>query len=170
MLRDVTRPVLLAAVLLAPAAAVPAAPGHPLQGRAAPDFALRSIGGPNVRLSEHRGEVVLLSFWGSRCGQCLPQLAALDRLQATYASAGLATLAVDVDEDPAAAREFVAARHFGFPLLLDPDKGVARGYRVDTLPLVVLIDRAGTVREVFRDYRSGAENDYLLRIKALLDE
>ena len=55
-------------------------------------------------------------------------------------------------------------------MLLDPAKSVARSYRVDALPLVVLVDRAGVIREVFRDFRSGAEDEYLAKVKALLDE
>lgn len=161
---------LMLATLVVPWPAFTAAPAHPLQGRPALDFALRSIGGPNIRLSEYRGDVVLLSFWGSRCGQCLPQLAALERLQATYGSAGLVTLAVNVDDDQDAAREFIASRRPEFPLLLDPGKGVARSYRVDALPLVLLIDREGVVRDVFREFPSGAEDRYMARVKALLDE
>ena len=169
MRRDALKILVLAAALLAPLAGS-AATRHPLLGQPAVDFALRSAAGGNVRLSEYRGDVVLLSFWGSRCSQCLPQLAALDRLQGTYGSAGLVTLGVNVDDDQAAARAFAAGRHLGFALLLDPEKSVARSYRVDALPLVVLVDRAGMVREVFRDFRTGAEEEYLAKIKALLDE
>lgn len=169
MRRDALKILMLAAALLAPPA-LPAAARHPLLGQPAVDFALRSVAGTNVRLSEYRGDVVLLSFWGSRCGQCLPQLAAVDRLQSTYGSAGLVSLGVNVDDDQAAARAFASGRHLGFALLLDPEKSVARSYRVDALPLVVLVDRAGVVREVFRDFRSGAEDEYLARVKALLDE
>jgi len=169
MRRDALKILLLAAALLAPPFAWPAA-RYPLLGQPAADFALRSVAGPNVRLSEYRGDVVLLSFWGSRCGQCAPQLAALDRLQATYGSAGLVTLGVNVDDDQDAAKAFADGRHLGFALLLDPAKAVARSYRVDALPMVVLVDRAGVVREVFRDFRSGAEDEYVARVKALLDE
>jgi peroxiredoxin len=169
MRRDALKILMLAAALLAPPSALPAA-RHPLLGQPAADFALRSVAGTNVRLSEYRGDVVLLSFWGSRCGQCLPQLAALDRLQSTYGSAGLVTLGVNVDDDQAAARDFANGRHLGFALLLDPAKSVARTYRVDALPMVMLVDRAGVVREVFRDFRSGAEDEYLAKVKALLDE
>jgi peroxiredoxin len=169
MRRDALKILILAAALLAPVA-LPAAVRHPLVGQPAADFALRSAAGTNVRLSEYRGDVVLISFWGIRCGQCVPQLAALDRLQATYGSAGLVTLAVNVDDNQSAARDFAASRHLGFSLLLDPEKAVARSYKVDALPLVVLVDRAGVVREVFRDYRTGAEDDYVARIKTLLDE
>jgi peroxiredoxin len=170
MRRDAFKILMLAAALLAPLPALPAAARHPMVGQPAADFALRSATGPNVRLSEYRGDVVLLSFWGSRCGQCQLQLATLDRLQATYGSAGLVTLGISVDDDQAAAREFAGARRVNFALLLDPEKSVARSFRVDALPLVVLVDRAGVVREVFRDFRAGAEEDYRASVKALLDE
>ncbi len=52
---------------------------YPLKAHEAPDFALHAIAGGNVRLSEHRGDVVILSFWGSRCTPCREQLAALNR-------------------------------------------------------------------------------------------
>ena len=120
--------------------------------------------------AEHRGEVVLLTFWGSRCGQCGAQLAALSRLVDTYRSAGLAALAVGVDDDPLAAARFAVAHPVSFPVLLDPDKGVARAYRVDNLPMLMLIDRSGTVRHVHRDYRSGDGEKFLQRIRPLLDE
>lgn len=143
---------------------------HRLIGQAAPDFALKATSGTNFRLSEHRGEVVLLTFWGSRCGQCGAQLAALSRLVDTYRSAGLAALAVGVDDDPLAAARFAVAHPVSFPVLLDPDKGVARAYRVDNLPMLMLIDRSGTVRHVHRDYRSGDGEKFLQRIRPLLDE
>jgi peroxiredoxin len=143
---------------------------HRLLGQGAPDFALKATSGTNFRLSEHRGEVVLLAFWGSRCGQCGSQLSALSRLVDTYRSAGLAALAVNVDDDQLAAAEFAIAHPVSFPVLLDPDKKVARAYRVDNLPMLLLIDRAGTVRHVHRDYRSGDGEKFLQRIRPLLDE
>lgn len=141
-----------------------------LTGKAAPDFALRSAAGTNVRLSEHRGEVVLLAFFGSRCDQCGDQLAVLSRMVDTYQSAGLAALAVNVDDNQGAAAEFIAAHRASFPMLLDPDKSVARTYRVDNLPMLLLIDRAGAIRFVHRDYRSGQEARYLAQTRQLLDE
>ena len=131
--------ILLAAILAGMAAAAGAATReHFLLGRAAPDFALRAGNGPNARLSELQGEVVMLAFFGSRCSQCGAQLAVLDRLLARYRPAGLAALAVDVDDDPQAAQEYIAAREVALPLLLDPEKSVAKTYRVDVLPMLLL--------------------------------
>lgn len=143
---------------------------YALAGKPGPDFALRSSQGINVRLSEYRGDVVALAFWGSRCGVCAGQLGVLDRLQQTYGSAGLVTLAVDVDDDQKAALEFLGGLPQRFPLLMDPAKGVARGYRVDSLPMLLLIDRTGVVRHVHRDFHAGDEAGYLAQLKTLLDE
>jgi peroxiredoxin len=169
--RNPWRSILLgAAGLLAVGGLMAGESAHRLLGEMAPDFALKATSGTNFRLSEHRGEVVLLTFWGSRCGQCGAQLGALSRLVDTYRSAGLAVLAVNVDDNQLAAADFAIAHPVSFPVLLDPDKGVARAFRVDNLPMLLFIDRAGMVRHVHRDYRSGDGDKFLQRIRPLLDE
>ena len=81
-----------------------------------------------------------------------------------------APLAVSVDDDTVAAARYAIAHPVSFPVLLDPDKEIARTYRVDNLPMLLLIDRSGAIRHVHRDYRSGDEKAFLERIKPLLDE
>jgi peroxiredoxin len=138
-------------------------------GELAPDFALPSLSGGNVRLSEHRGEVVLLTFWSSECAVCIAQLEALGNLQATYRSAGLVTLGVSVDDDLHRARRFANAHAGRFPLLLDRHKVVSRAYRIEALPTTVLIDRRGRVRYLQSDY-DGTGNTYLAQVRELLDD
>ncbi|MBV8342376.1 MAG: TlpA family protein disulfide reductase [Gammaproteobacteria bacterium] len=163
------RPALLALALGAGLPAL-AQDSHPLLGQPAPDFALRAAAGANVRLSEHRGEVVVLSFWSSRCTPCRAQLAALGRSLATYQSAGLAIYGVGVDDDAAKARAFAHSAAAGLVLLLDPEKTVSRSYQVDNLPMTVLIDRGGTVRHVLRDYSAASDGLYLRELRGLLNE
>jgi peroxiredoxin len=143
---------------------------YALIGQSAPDFALHAAVGGNARLSEHRGEVVVLSFWSSRCTPCRTQLAALNRSLTTYRSAGLAMFGIGVDDDPTQARDFARSASVSFALLLDPAKGVSRSYQVDNLPMTVLIDRSGTVRTVLRDYSPENEQLYLQQLRALLNE
>ena len=162
--------VLLAAALLTAGVAIAAERGYRLLGAPAPDFALRATSGSNFRLSEYRGDVVAVAFWGSRCGTCGQQLGALSRMVDTYQSAGLTALAVNVDDDQAAAAEFAAAHPVSFPVLLDPSKQVARQYQGDNLPMLLLIDRGGAVRQAYRAYRSGSDAQYLEQIRVLLDE
>jgi peroxiredoxin len=160
----------VAVMALACGLAVQAQPPYALIGQSAPDFALHAAVGGNARLSEHRGEVVVVSFWSSRCTPCRTQLAALNRSLTTYHSAGLAMFGIGVDDDPAQAREFARSASVSFALLLDPAKGVSRSYQVDNLPMTVLIDRSGTVRTVLRDYSPESEQLYLQQLRALLNE
>jgi peroxiredoxin len=160
----------LASVLATAGLVASAVSDYALLGHEAPEFALHSVAGRNVRLSEHRGDVVVVSFWGSRCGQCRMQLAALDRSFNTYHSAGLQVFGVNVDDDQGSALEFAHTQALGFPLLLDPQKAVARAYLVDNLPMTVLIDRSGTVRQVHRDFSAKFEPQYLQQLRVLLNE
>ncbi len=78
--------------------------------------------------------------------------------------------AVDVDDDQAGALEYARTQALGFPLLLDPQKAVARAYLVDNLPMTILIDRAGSVRQVHRDFSSKFEPAFLQQLRVLLNE
>jgi peroxiredoxin len=145
-------------------------PGEGAQAAIAPDFALPpAAGGSNVRLSEHRGEVVLLAFWSSECATCITQLAALDELEQTYRPAGLVTLGISVEDDVARATRFAAAHPARFPLLLDRSKSVSRAYGIDRLPTTVLIDRRGRVHAVVPEFH-GIDNSYVAQLRALLDD
>ena len=155
---------------LAAAAGFAAEPPYALLGQTAPDFALHAVVGDNVRLSEHRGEVVVLNFWSSRCTSCRTQLAALNRSFDTYHSAGLSVYGVGVDDDPVQAQDFARTARVDFALLLDPAKAVSRSYQVDNLPMTVLIDRNGTVRYVLRDYSAASSTLYLQQLRTLLNE
>ncbi len=125
----------------------------------------------NVRLSEHRGEVVVLSFWSSRCAPCGAQLAALDRSFETYQSAGLKIFGVGVDDDAARSTEFAAARSRSpFRCCSIRARESARAYQVDNLPMTVLIDRSGNVRYVHRDYSAKSDALYLDELRELLNE
>jgi peroxiredoxin len=158
------------AIAFGTAVSMAAVPAYDLLGHEAPDFALHAVAGGNVRLSEHRGDVVVVSFWGSRCTPCRAQLASLDRSFSTYKSAGLQVYGINVDDNQTRALEFAHGQSVGFELLLDPEKNVSRSYQVDNLPMTVMIDRGGVVRHVMRDYSAKSEELYLQQLRALLNE
>ncbi|MCZ8130885.1 MAG: TlpA disulfide reductase family protein [Steroidobacteraceae bacterium] len=152
------------------ASASPREAQRALIGREAPDFTQRLMAGGNFRLSERRGEVVLLGFWTSWCGGCREQLERLARLDATYGSAGLVVVGVSLDDDPVRAREFRAALDAPLRSVLDAEKRLGREYRVNDLPMTVLIDRAGTVRHVHGEISRRGEAALIEEIRRLLDE
>jgi peroxiredoxin len=139
-------------------------------GRSAPDFTLRSAEGPNVRLQESRGRVVMVNFWATWCGPCRQEMPHLNRLYGRYRDAGFTLFGVNIDEDPAKAIGLANRLGLQFPVLLDSEKKVSRLYDLSTMPSTVLIDRDGRVRHVHLGYRDGVEVTYETQIRELLKE
>ncbi len=142
----------------------------PVVGEAAPDFALKSTAGRNLRLKEMRGEVVLINFWATWCGPCRQELPQLNKLHEQYAKAGFTLLGINVDADAKSAAAMAARLGVTFPVLHDRDKRVSRLYGVDTMPATLIVDRSGKVRHVHRGYQPGVETKYQAQVKELLKE
>ena len=146
------------------------AKGAAVEGREAADFALRSLDGQNLRLSEFRGEVVLVNFWATWCSDCREQVTALDGLYSKYHKAGFVLLSVNIDDDRERAADMVRRLKLSYPVLMDERKYVAKLYQLDSLPLTLLMDREGTIRHVYSGYKMGAEQSYLEQVRDLLKE
>jgi len=134
----------------------------------APDFTLRSIGGPNLRLQEQRGKVVLINFWATWCAPCRLEMPHLDRLFDKYRATGFVMLGVNVDDDAGRAVALATRAGWKFPLLLDTEKTVSRLYDISTMPTTVLVDRDGRVRHVHNGYTPGLEDVYERQVRELL--
>lgn len=136
----------------------------------APDFTLAQREGPNVRLSEQRGDIILLNFWASWCGPCRQELPAFEALFQQYADLGVNVLAVNLDDEPRKADVLLSDINVSFPVLFDSEGEVSARYDVSAMPTTVIIDRDGNVRLVHKGYQSGDEKKYETAIKRLLRE
>ena len=141
-----------------------------LQGQAAPDFALKSSTGQNLRLSEYRGDVVMINFWATWCGPCRQEMPLLDELYNRYQRVGFSLLGVNIDDDSRRAMRMVEELGVNFPVLFDASKEVSELYEVQAMPVTVIVDRLGTVRYVHHGYKPGYEEKYLDQIRSLLRE
>jgi len=151
--------------LVASAAAAPVAVSAP-----APDFTLRTMGGPNLRLKEQRGQVVLINFWATWCAPCRKEMPHLNQLYDKYRSSGFVLLGVNVDDNAGNATDVAAKLGVKFPVLLDTDKKVSHLYDLNSMPTTVVIDRDGKVRYLHRGYQDGYEVTYDQQIRQLLKE
>jgi peroxiredoxin len=160
----------LAILLVLGGSTASAAEKHELLGLPTPDLVARGLSGQNVRISEFRGQVVVVSFWSGSCNTCRAQLEALDRIARTYGSAGLVVVGVNLDDNLPRAEKFARAQEVGFPLLVSTAKSTGREFAVDRLPMVMFLDRTGVLRVTHREYKSRDEAQYVRELRKLLDE
>jgi peroxiredoxin len=140
-----------------------------LKGKA-PDFTLKSNTGKNFKLSEFRGQVVLLNFWASWCGPCRQEMPLLDKIQQRYSALGFTVLGVNVEEDSSKAKAMMKAVPVSFPILYDTQNTVSKKYKVSGMPSTVMIDRDGNMRYLHKGYKAGDEQQYKKWVKQLIRE
>jgi len=113
----------------------------------APDFALPTLSGETVRLTDLRGKVVLLNFWATWCVPCRKEMPTIEALYQRYKDRGLEVLGMNLDKGSSPDVEaFVKEVGVTFHIVLDPAWATMRAYKVRGLPTTFLIDRAGDVR------------------------
>ena len=141
----------------------------PLVGRPAAPFVLRTFDGKDVSLASLRGRVVVLNFWASWCyPACYEEAPALERSWRAYRDREVSVVGVAIQDQPDAARKFIADFSLSFPNAPDPDGKVSVEYGVYGVPETFFIDRAGRIRLK----QTGAVSDDLFRgeVETLLGE
>lgn len=137
-----------------------------------PAFSVRLDDGTPLAHTDLEGQVSLLTFWATWCHACEAEMPTITALQSRYASEGLQIYGVNRDSDPirqrrAKVERFTAANGMRFPQIYD-DGQLARGFRVEAIPHMVLVDRDGRIRYV----HIGRVSERVLRreIDDLLDD
>jgi len=138
--------------------------------QAAPALDLKVLGGPTLSLPALRGQVVVVHFWATTCGDCDQTLAALAHQHRLLQAKGLETLAVAMAYDqPRQVASYAYANNLPFKIVQD-DGGVARGFAVGGAnpPLTFLLDRQGRVAQRLPGKLDAARLSAL--VEKLLDE
>jgi cytochrome c biogenesis protein CcmG/thiol:disulfide interchange protein DsbE len=113
------------------------------------DLALPQLDGSLWRLSDHRGQVVLINYWASWCAPCRQETPGLIDLAREYRYKGLSIVGVSMDEGGKPAVEsFMSEFHMPYPVLM-PDLTAPPVVAVEALPTTVLVDRDGRVAKSY---------------------
>ena len=148
--------VLFLTAVLTIAAQTAAFAGMPAPGEQAPAFTLPGLYDAKVvSLKDLRGSVVLLNIWASWCTSCRDEMEDLMAVQELYGFRGFRLVAVNIDNAPASAVDFLQRLELrtrkkpGFIFLYDKEKTVPNDYRQRAMPTSYLIDRQGIVRKIY---------------------
>jgi peroxiredoxin len=128
---------------------------RPEVGHLAPDFALPSLDGQTVRLSDFRGKkAIFLNFWATWCVPCRLEMPTMETAYQEYKGRGLEILAVSLDAgSKSVVKNFMSELKLSYPALLDPKMEVLNLYRQFSIPSSFLIDRQGIIRHRELGYR-----------------
>ena len=134
------------------------------EGNRAPDFRLTTVDGETLQLSDLRGNIVLLNFWGTWCGPCRREMPEFQKAYEERQDLGFEILAVAFNDTEAAIKDFRDEFGLTFLLALDDSGEVNNTYAVQTRPSTYVIDRDGVItlkhfgimtepqlREIFHD-------------------
>ena len=121
-------------------------PSQPNLPRPAPDFILPDLNGQAVRLSQHKGKVVLLNVWATWCGPCRQEMPTMEALAQRLKGEDFIMLAASQDVDGATTvGPYLQEGGYTFPVLLDIRGEVGKKYGVTGYPETFIIDRQGQI-------------------------
>jgi thiol-disulfide isomerase/thioredoxin len=106
------------------------------------------LDGAGFDLAQWRGHVVVVNFWGSWCGPCQGEAAALEQVYRDDRSKGVEFLGVDIRDDRASAQSFTRSHHVTYPSLYDESNTFAlhfTGVPPNATPTTIVLDRQGRI-------------------------
>jgi len=102
-----------------------------------------------ITLSQFRGQVVVLNFWATWCPPCVEEMPSLVEMQRRFKAKGVTVLAVSVDVDESAYRQFVKDHNVDLLTVRDPDQKSSALYGTFKFPETYIVDRDGVIRRKF---------------------
>jgi peroxiredoxin len=141
-----------------------------LVGRQAPEIVgVATFQGEASSLKELRGRVVVLEFWASFCGVCRYLAPQLDAWHRTYKPQGAEVIGITVDP-PHLGQQVAQRTGMSYTLASDPDGKVTSTYLASQIPVVIIIDRSGVVRDAMVGYSERRIRETETLIERLVDQ
>ena len=120
----------------------------PRIGTAAPDFTVQDAD-RSVKLSDYRGQIVVLNFWATWCPPCVEEMPSLVEMQRRMKAKGITVVAVSVDVDQGAYNQFVKEHNVNLLTVRDAGQKSNALYGTFKFPETYIIDRNGVMRRKF---------------------
>ena len=134
----------------------------------APDFSLKDATGKTIKLSDFRGNVVLLNFWATWCGPCQIEIPWFIDFQKDYKDRKFAVLGVSMDDDGwKSVKPYIEQRKINYQIVVGTEETSQLYGGIDSLPTTFIIDRGGRIAAAHTGLVSKSE--YKDEIVKLLD-
>ncbi|HDQ26232.1 MAG TPA: TlpA family protein disulfide reductase [bacterium] len=120
---------------------------------AAPDFSMPSIKTGEIRLSDHKGKVIILDFWATWCPPCRAKIPFFMELQEEYGKKGFTMIGAAINDTEDKIKNYAKSQKINYPVGM-ADRKMANDYGgITGLPTTFVIDRQGVIRKVYVGFR-----------------
>lgn len=138
-----------------------------VQAKKTPDISLKNLKGKTVKIADFKGKVVLLNFWATWCAPCLAEIPELIKWQKEYENQGLQIVGITYPPtNRVKTRRFARRNKINYPILFGSKKTRTLFDSGETMPLTVVIDKDGNIKDVIEGIIFPEEFDE--KIKPLL--
>jgi cytochrome c biogenesis protein CcmG, thiol:disulfide interchange protein DsbE len=144
-------------------------------GKEAPTFSLPDLNQQYVALRDFCGvklnkpwinktkQVVVVSFFATWCKPCMQEIPHLEKIKNDFAAQGVKFLLIDVGEEEAKIKDFLAQNTINLDILVDRYKKIAEKYDALTLPRLMVIDKNGIIRKEQKGFANAEQFETDLR-------
>ena len=125
----------------------PSGPVKIIPGAVAPDFSLTDLNGQPIKLSDHRGQAVIINYWSVYCEYCRDEMPALVK---TYQANRdkLNIIGIDINDEPAEVQDFIHQLKITYPIVIDNTGDLVYKYRITGRPTSIFINKNGIITGV----------------------
>jgi thiol-disulfide isomerase/thioredoxin len=136
-------------------------------GDPAPDLLGQTMSNDRVTVSQFKGKALVVSFWATWCTYCLKELPILNDLQKA-GTGRLQVVAVNVEDRAIFRKVSRALASFDIKQAYDPEDIARDAYGVHGIPHLVVIDREGKIRSIYRGYSESMVPEIVATINAAM--
>ncbi|MGF1672047.1 MAG: TlpA family protein disulfide reductase [Balneolaceae bacterium] len=123
-------------------------------GQKSPSFSAITLHGETLTLEDLDGKFVILEFWGTWCGPCIPEIPYLQTLWEKHGEYNLLILGIALDDNEDVVTRFIEERDMPWPQILQSDQfrgELVELFNVVGIPRMYLLNPSGEI--VARDLR-----------------